>query len=427
MNSVFLVVLGLSLFVDLALGTWACADFLSFANTWGLGGVASASAAPAGVAHFLGWVLGTCLVGFAAIQGIAFRWTRQDKAEGPQLAIGFGCWLVLSSLATFAFVLFRGSGSDFASMGWRFLAVDGLRGVALTVLGFLALRAPSVVRELRLPDRVRQPRHREERLDRPRSERSRPDHQGDRPRRRDEGRESQGREDRGRSGGSREGRGRDEREGRGRDEQQRHSVVGRDSSTGDASQRGHVSHKATGGRGSEEPQRGGRPPRAGRPPQGARQLPPKAGRAITADLESRAVAEARRMSPDPVERPLKVVVRGAPERIRALAPDEGRLANAFPILPPTVPPLGGAEAIAAEEGGGVGGRRRRRRRPRGGAGSAGPPFEEGSFSSGYDDLDEPVVAEREIEERGGGDSGEGQESASPVRGRNRRRRRPASS
>jgi hypothetical protein len=42
-------------------------------------------------------------------------------------------------------------------------------------------------------------------------------------------------------------------------------------------------------------------------------------------------------------------------------------------------------------------------------------------------LDEPVVAEREIEERSGGDSGEGQEGVSAVRGRNRRRRRPPSS
>jgi hypothetical protein len=409
MNSLFLVVLGLSLLVDLALGAWAGANFSHFANTWGLGGVASASAAPAGVAHFLGWVLATCLVGFAAIQGIAFHWTRRNKDEGPQLAIVFGCWLVLSSLATFAFASAQGS-SWITSLAWKFLVVDGLRGAALTVLGFLALHAPSVVRELRLPDGARQPRHREERHGRSRSERSRQDHRDDRPRRHDEGRE-----DHGRSGGGREGRGRDER--------QRHSVEGHGPKRGDAPHRGHAEQRR------EEPHRDVRPPRAGHP-QGARQASPKRGTAIAADLESRAVAEARRILPDPAERPLKVVVRGAPERIRSLAPDGSRLADPFPVLPPAVPPSGGVppvgagEAIVTEEGGG---RRRHRRRPRGGAGSAEPRFEEGFSSSGYDDLDEPVVVEREIEERGGGDSGEGQEGESAVRGRNRRRRRPTPS
>jgi hypothetical protein len=411
MNSLFLVVLGLSLLVDLALGAWAGAKFPHFANTWGLGGVAPASAAPAGVAHFLGWVLATCLIGFAAIQGIAFHWTRRGKDEGPQLAIVFGCWLVLSSLATFAFVSLRGSGSEFASMGLRFLVVDGLRGAVLTVLGFLALRAPSVVRELRLPDGARQPRHREERMERPRSERSRQDHRDDRPRRRDERRE-----ERGRSGGGHVGRGRDER--------QRHSAAGHGPQRGDAPQRGHAEQRR------EEPHRGAQPPRAGRDPRGARQSPVKGGTGIAADLESRAVAEARRILPDPAERPLKVVVRGAPERFRAPAPDDSRMAEPLPVLPPAVPPSGGVppagagEAVVAGEGGG---RRRRRRRPRGGAGSAEPRFEESFSSSGYDDLDEPVVVEREIEERGGGDSGEGQEGESAVRGRNRRRRRPTPS
>ncbi len=246
MNSLFLVVLGLSLLVDLALGAWAGANFPHFAKTWGLDGVA-----PAGVAHFLGWVLGTCLVGFAAIQGIAFRWTRRDKDEGPQLAIVFGCWLVLSSLATYAFVVLRGSESEFASMGLRFLVVDGLRGAVLTVLGFLALHAPSVVRELRLPDGARQPRHREERLERPRPER-----RDDRPRRRDEARESQGREDRGRLSGPREGR---------------------------WTRRAPASGTAARGACGPPGPRGG----AGHP---------TGASAVAADLESRAVAEARRIS-----------------------------------------------------------------------------------------------------------------------------------
>ena len=390
MNSVFLVVLGLSLLADLALGAWAGADFPHFARTLGLGGVAPASAAPAGVSHFLGWVLGTCLVGFAAIQGIAFQWTRRDKDEGPQLAIVFGCWLVLSSLATFVFASRQGS-SGIASLGLKFLLVDGLRGALLTVLGFLALRAPSVVRELRLPDGARQPRHREGHLERPRSERPRLDHRDDRPRRRDEGR---------------------------------------------GPQRGDAPHTGQSGQRRQDPRRDARPQRAGHPAQGARRSPLKGGTAIAADVESRAVAEARRVSPDAAERPLKVVVKGAPDRIRALASDEGRLAGTFPVLPPAVPPSrgvppvgavppsGAVEAITAEDGGG---RRRRRRRPRGGAGSAEPSFKDGSFTSGYEVLDEPVVAEREIEERGGVDSGEGQEGASAVRGRNRRRHRPASS
>jgi hypothetical protein len=396
MKSLFLVVLGLSLLADLALGAWAGAKFQHFAQTWGLGGVDPAGVTSADAAHFLGWVLGTCLVGFAAIQGIAFHWTRRGKDEGPQLAIVFGCWLVLSSLATFVFASTQGS-SGIASLGLKFLLVDGLRGAVLTALGFLALRAPSVVRELRLPDGARQPRHREVR-------------------------ESQVREERGRSGGG--------HEGRGRDEQPRHTVGGHGPKTGDAPHTGHSGQRR------QDPHKDARPPRAGRSAHGTRQSPLKGGTAIAADVERRAVAEARRISPDAAERPLKVVVKGAPERIRALASDEGRLAGPFPVLAPAgrssrgvppvgaVPPSGAAEPIAAADGGG---RRRRRRRPRGGAGSAEPSFDEGSFSSGYGGLDEPVVAEREIEERGGGDSGEGQEGASAARGRNRRRRRPASS
>ena len=151
---------------------------------------------------------------------------------------------------------------------------------------------------------------------------------------------------------------------------------------------------------------------------------PTRGTVTTADQESRAVAEARRIMPDLAERPLKVVVRGAPERFRPLPPGEGHVDEALPAEPSTVPPIGSDRVASAED---RGGRRRRRRRPRGGAGSAELPFEEGFSSAGYDDLEEPAVAEREIEERGSGDSGEGQEGVSAVRGRNRRRRRPASS
>lgn len=427
MNSLFLVVLGLSLLVDLALGAWAGANFAHFAKTWGLGGVSAVGVASPDVAHFLGWVLGTCLIGFAAVQGIAFHWTRRDKDEGPQLAIVFGCWLVVSSLATFAFASAQGS-SWIVSLGLRFLVVDGLRGAALTLLGFLALRTPSVVRELRLPGGARQPRHREERLERPRPER-----RDDRSRRRDErheGHEGRGREDRGRSIGPREGRGRDDRP--------RHASNGHvsrtvsDSSGEHVLQRGDAPPKGHAGRRREEPPRDARPPTTGH------RLPPRGGAAIVADRESRAVAEARRMSPESPERPLTVVVKGTPERIRALTPDEGGSALAFPVSPPCVSPSGtvsrregvsplgpmsrsgGGEVIAAEDGGG---RRRRRRRRRGGAGSAEPLLEGGASSADYDDLDEPVVAEREIEERDDGNSGEGQEGASAVRGRNRGRRR----
>lgn len=432
MNSLFLVVLGLSLLVDLALGAWAGANFPHFAKVFGLGGVASAGLARPDVAQFLAWVLATCLVGFAAIQGIAFHWTRRDKDEGPQLAIVFGCWLVLSSLATFAFVAFRGSGSDFASMGWKFLLVDGLRGAALAVLGYVAVHAPAVVRELRLPDSARQPRPREER-----AERAHPQRRDDRPHRRDEGRGGRGREDRGRSGGGREGRGRDSRQ---RPSSGGHDALKVDTPRGGSAaprgpgpQRADAPRREHAGQRREEPQQGGRSAHQGR------RLPPTRGAAIAPDLESRAVAEARRIMPDTAERPLTVVVRGTPERIRSLSPDDGYVDEVYPVAHSGVaapgtpltsgeaPLSGGSEALNGEDGGG---RRRRRRRSRGGAGPVEPRFEDGSSSSSssdYDDLDEPVVVEREFEERGGGDSGEGQEGVSAARGRSRRRRRPSSS
>ncbi len=95
-----------------------------------------------------------------------------------------------------------------------------------------------------------------------------------------------------------------------------------------------------------------------------------------------------------------MVVKGAPERIRALATDEGRSAEAHPVVPPVAKAIGpGDEA----------GRRRRRRRRRGGAGSTEAPFEEDAATAAPDDLDEAVMVEREIEERAGEDSGEAQE------------------
>jgi hypothetical protein len=361
MNSVLLVVLGLSLLVDLALGAWAGANFPHFAETWGLGDLAAG-----GAAGFLGWVLATCLVGFAAIQGLAFRWTRRDRDEGPQLAIVFGCWLVLSAVATFAFASTHG----LAPLGVKFLVVDGLRGAALTVVGLLTLHAPSVVRELRLPDAARQARRREERPERLHAER-----RDDRPRRRDEGRD-----DRGRSRARRDGQGRGDRQ-----------------------------HQ---GRRREEPSRGARPLAEGRRPT------PPGGAAVVADLERRAVAEARRILPDSAEHPLTVVVKGAPERIRALAADEGRVAEVYPVGP-----LVTDSALAGDGNG----RRRRRRRRRGGSGTSDAPLEqntaEAAFNEGADDLDEPAVVEREIEERADEGSGEAQEGISAVRGRSRRRRR----
>jgi hypothetical protein len=399
MNSLFLVVLGLSLLVDLALGAWAGANFPHFAKTWGLDGVV-----PAGTAHFLGWVLGTCLVGFAAIQGIAFHWARCDKDEGPQLAIVFGCWLVLSSLATFAFASAQGS-PGITSLAWKFLVVDGLRGAVLTVLGWLTLHAPSVVRELRLPEGARQPRHRQERAERSHAERPRPERRDDSPRRRDEERESRGRVDRGRPRGGRDSHDREDRQRQGRR---------REEPSGEA----------------RSPVEGGRrpPPTVGTTRR--RGTPPAGGTAVAAGLESRAVAEARRISPDPAERPLTVVVKGAPERIRPLANREERAADAYPVVPPAVPPSGAVPPVkvaGANVTGDGSGRRRHRRGRRGGEGSTEGPIEEDAAITRDDEPDEPVVVGREIEERVGEGSGEAQEGVSAVRGRSRRRRRRSGS
>ncbi len=362
MNNLFLVVLGLSLLADLALGAWAGAGFSNFAKTWGLSG-----AVPNGVAHFLGWVLATCLVGFAAIQGVAFHWTRRDKDEGPQLAIVFGGWLVLSALGTFAFASAHRT-YGLTSLGWKFLVVDGLRGVGLIVLGWAALHAPSVVRELRLPEETRQSRPREERSVHPRSDR-----RDRRPRRFDEERGSRGGEDRRRAAGRRTDRERDLRRRRERPREE--------------------------------------PLREDHPTAGGRRSPLAAGR------ESRAVAEARRLSPETAERPLTVVVKGASERIRP------RVVAEVPPSDADATAASPAEAALTGEGGG---RRRRRRRRRGGTGSIAVPSGEEALISDDEELDVPAVIEREFDARGGDDSGEVQEAATAVRGRNRRRRRRSS-
>lgn len=399
MNNLFTVVLGLSLLVDLALGAWAGVNFQHFAKTWGLGTVAPEGLGRA--AHFLAWVLGTCLVGFAAIQGVAFRWTRRDKDEGPQLAIAFGCWLVFSAVATFVFALSRGFGSEFVSLGWKFLLVDGLRGAALVVLGFLTLNAPSVVRRLRLPDAAHQQRHRDERPDRARHERG-----SDRPRR------SEG----GRAGGPEGGREGDRGDRPRRSDVDRPAARDRDRERprtgrhGERPRRDDESFREGHGRDGREREGRGRDGRR-REGSGHRDRTP-----VPLATESQAVAEARRILPDALERPLTVVVKGAPERIRSLVSDEGRSAEEYPIDQPA------AEAIVAED---RDGRRRRRRRRRGGGGSTEASFEDGATAAGYDVLDEPVAVVREAEEPGGADSGEGQEGAYVVRGRSRRRRSPS--
>lgn len=147
------VVLGFSVLVDLALAAWAGVAWgpaehgiPSFLRFW-LPSLVSLPGASAADARLLGLVLALCLLGFAALQALALRWVWTENEAGPRVAIVFGVWLVVSSLAVFL-----------AFQRWEFLLVDGLRGAALAVFGVVALHAPATVRELRLPEKSRERR-----------------------------------------------------------------------------------------------------------------------------------------------------------------------------------------------------------------------------------------------------------------------------
>lgn len=141
MRKALLALLGLSVLVDLVLGSWASAFWDNYVNTW-LPELRLLADAQADDVRLLGLVLGLCLLCYAAIQILAVVWIRADKEEGLTLALVFGGYLIVSSVITF--LVFQGR--------IEFLLVDGLRGALITVFAVVLRNEPSTIRVLRLPD-----------------------------------------------------------------------------------------------------------------------------------------------------------------------------------------------------------------------------------------------------------------------------------
>ncbi len=141
MRKALLALLGLSVLVDLVLGSWAGAAWESYVNTW-LPDLRLLAGAQADDVRLLGLVLGLCLLCYAAIQILAMVWIRAEKEEGLTLALVFGGYLIVSSVVTF--LVFQGR--------IEFLLMDGLRGALMTVFAVVLRNEPSTIRVLRLPD-----------------------------------------------------------------------------------------------------------------------------------------------------------------------------------------------------------------------------------------------------------------------------------
>lgn len=192
------VLLSLSALLDVVLGVWAGAFWPSYVRQWlpsirdaGLYGPPPRPPGPGGTAgeiRLLGLVLGLCLLCFAALQGLALAWIRRGRGEAYSIVLLFGFWLIASSTVIFA--VFRHP---------AFLLIDGMRGAVLIVATIFALRAPTTVRELRLPEPKRADRA-------GRSGQRRAEREGDRSRSGVEGPRAQrrgserGEDDRGRRG-----------------------------------------------------------------------------------------------------------------------------------------------------------------------------------------------------------------------------------
>ena len=147
MTLALIVLLGLSAVVDLALGAWASVSWRSFADFWFVDSVQSQLIGPG--PQLLGLVLGLMLIAFAALQGLAIRWIRDERDDGYNVVYFFATYLMASSLLTTIFL----RGHDIVLMGWPlFLLVDGVRGAALSAVAFFAQREPSTISTLRLPE-----------------------------------------------------------------------------------------------------------------------------------------------------------------------------------------------------------------------------------------------------------------------------------
>lgn len=405
MKKALYVVLGLSLLVDLALGAWASVSWGSFCGTWHLSFTALQSDAYKDT-QLLGFVLGFCLFCFTALQALAIYWIRTEKEQGYQLSVLFGCYLLVSSVFTFA--IFHRT---------DFLLLDGIRGALVAVLATVSLNAPATVRELRLPNGAQRAggRRRDERATGSSHSRGQAGGSGGRDRRsarpsraqilleqqqaRGTGRRRGAWADRER-GGHTEQADRIERLPRHERTDSRDRSGGRDRWASRDRVRQPASGAATPAPPAAEPEAFSEANRRERGDEG--DLRDRGHRGedrlrSPQDLTGRPAAGQRRprSGDSDEELPLTVVVRGAPELLRPRLSEEE-------TTPATPEPARGEEVeFAATDADRH--RRRRRRRPRGGRGQE----EEGAPASGESAIgfreersspDEPIASRPEAEE-----------------------------
>lgn len=164
MYRILYALVGLSVAIDIVLGAWASMAWDSFAKVWFQNPAAVTNVGT----QFVGLVLGIALLFFAVLQAFAIRQIRSDDETGYPILIGFGGYLVVSAIVSFAVA--QGLGV-LRFGGFEFLAIDGLRGALLATFAVLAMKEPATVREIKLPPaeeraKIRQPRERGEERER---------------------------------------------------------------------------------------------------------------------------------------------------------------------------------------------------------------------------------------------------------------------
>ncbi len=124
MNSFLVTTLVISGVVDLAVAGWAIAAFSKGVER-----------------NPLMVTLALAAVGAAALVGLALRWIQKEKQEAYPLSIILGSATAVVGLGTFA----AGGFHSLPSLGYA------AAGLLLGIVGLLAMNAPSVITDLRIP------------------------------------------------------------------------------------------------------------------------------------------------------------------------------------------------------------------------------------------------------------------------------------
>ncbi len=161
MNNFLTTILALSGLGELLVGAWTLLVPRSFAR------LVLGSELTGPEMRILIFFAGLATLGLAALHATAIRWLRMEKQEGYHLSIALGGALTLLGAASFGYMRFGDLRFEGAILGqWSSLSIlfiDGVRGAFIGMVGFLAMREPSTVRELRLPSQSDRSRGRRQR------------------------------------------------------------------------------------------------------------------------------------------------------------------------------------------------------------------------------------------------------------------------